>query len=130
MKTGKKYRLPTEAEWEHACRAGAAAAKPQDLQANAWVWENGEDQAHPVGKKTPNAWGLYDMLGNVMEWCQGVDGKPVARGGSFIDKAADVSCSTRTHQTPDWQAADAQLPKSKWWLSDGPFVGLRVVREE
>jgi formylglycine-generating enzyme required for sulfatase activity len=130
-KTGKKYRLPTEPEWEHACHAGASThGKPQDLEKHAWVWENGEDKAHPVGQKTPNAWGFFDMLGNVMEWCQGVDGQPVARGGSFVDKGADVSCATRTHQTPEWQAADAQLPKSRWWLSDGPFVGFRVVREE
>jgi formylglycine-generating enzyme required for sulfatase activity len=129
-KTGKKYRLPTEVEWEHACRAGAGGTKPQDLQSHAWILENGEDKAHPVGQKTPNAWGLHDMLGNVMEWCVGVDGKPVARGGSFVDKAADVSRATRTHQTPDWQAADSQIPKSRWWLSDGPFVGFRIVREE
>lgn len=130
-KTGRKYRLPTEAEWEHACRAGATThGKPQELEKHAWVWENAEDKAHSVGKKTPNAWGLFDMLGNVMEWCQGVDGKPVARGGSFVDKAADVNCAARTHQTPEWQQADSQIPKSRWWLSDGPFVGFRVVREE
>jgi formylglycine-generating enzyme required for sulfatase activity len=129
-KTGKKYRLPTEIEWEYACRAGAAEMKPEKLEEHAWFWENADDKAHAVGQKAPNAWGLHDMLGNVGEWCRGTDGKPVVRGGSFEDKAAAVNCATRAYQTPAWQRRDSQIPKSVWWLSDGPFVGFRVVREE
>ncbi|HMB07244.1 MAG TPA: formylglycine-generating enzyme family protein, partial [Isosphaeraceae bacterium] len=72
-KTGKTYRLPTEAEWEYACRSGSKAAysfggDPSKLDAYAWYVENAE-KPQPVGKKKPNAWGLCDMHGNVSEWC-------------------------------------------------------------
>jgi formylglycine-generating enzyme required for sulfatase activity len=132
-KTGKKYRLATEAEWEYACRAGEAAeGKPLDagqLKKVAWFYDNAEDKAHPVAKKAPNAWGLYDMLGNVREWVTGLDGKPVTCGGSYDDDPENVQCGTRQKQTADWNSTDPQNPKSKWWLSDGPMVGFRIVRD-
>jgi formylglycine-generating enzyme required for sulfatase activity len=67
---GYKYRLPTEAEWEYAARAGTGSAPPASLDDVAWYGANSEDATHPVGMKKPNAWGLYDMLGNVREWVE------------------------------------------------------------
>lgn len=134
LKTGRKYRLPTEAEWEYACRAGVLPAGPIAnkawLNRHAWFRDNSDEKTHPVATKEPNAWGLYDMLGNVAEWCRGIDGRPVVRGGSYIDPAEKVHPAARQHQTPEWNASDPQIPKSKWWLPDAPFVGFRVVCEE
>jgi formylglycine-generating enzyme required for sulfatase activity len=67
---GYKYRLPTEAEWEYAARAGSPAPAGAALDEVAWYAANSGDETHPVGQKKPNAWGLYDMLGNVREWVE------------------------------------------------------------
>lgn len=127
-KTGKKYRLPTEAEWEYAARAGDTG-EPKDLKEVAWYWTNADGTTHPVGKLKPNAWGLYDMLGNTAEWASALDGTPVVCGGSFKDKSAKIGYTVRSPFDPRWQEADAHVPKSKWWLSDGPHIGLRVVMD-
>lgn len=132
-KTGHKYRLPTEDEWEYACRAGGADPGPkiEELDQYAWYWDNSDDKTHPVMKKKPNKWGLYDMLGNALEWTTRKDGKGgIGCGGAWDDKPEDVTPSKRREQDRDWNSTDPQQPKSKWWLSDGKFVSFRVVRED
>jgi len=137
-KTCHTYRLPTEAEWQYACLAGAPEPDEKSLDKYAWFWQ---EKTQPVAQKLPNAWGIYDMLGNVAEWCAGLDcaagasipdrrDKPVVCGGSFEDSANKIKASTRKYQDDSWQANDPQNPKSKWWLSDGQFVGFRIVRDQ
>ena len=133
-KTGRRYRLPTEAEWEHACRAGtegfySCGDKAVCLGEYAWTAENAGGTTHPAGTKKPNAWGLHDMHGNVAEWTTSPDGTGVIRGGSFMDPPPDCRADSRKAPSPSWNASDPQIPKSRWWLADAPFVGFRVVCE-
>ncbi|AHM58759.1 hypothetical protein D770_02450 [Flammeovirgaceae bacterium 311] len=155
-RTGVFYRLPTEAEWEYANRAGTNTAysfgnDSTQLGEYAWYQQNSKGETHPVGSKKPNPWGLYDMMGNVAEWTidqyltdfyQQLKGKaaenPVAvptklyplsiRGGSFQDTAADLRAARRRGSDPDWKRIDPQIPKSNWWFPEAPFVGIRLVR--
>lgn len=155
QKTGVFYRLPTEAEWEYAARAGTTTVypfgnDPKDLDKYAWHAGNSNKAYQKVGQKAPNQWGLYDMLGNVSEWTLDqydeewygkiADGTadPVAtpgsrhprtvRGGSFEEEAGDLRPAARRAWQPDWNKRDPQIPKSRWWLTDAYFAGFRVVR--
>jgi formylglycine-generating enzyme required for sulfatase activity len=127
-RTGKKYRLPTEAEW---LRAADLAVPKGTLTAGlgdtlAWHRGNASERTHPVASKKPDALGLFDLFGNAAEWVTTADDALVTRGSSFRDP---VGSDTRAVQNESWNERDPQLPKSRWWLSDGPFVGFRLVRE-
>ncbi len=154
-KTGIFFRLPTEAEWEYACRAGSKTTyffgnDPAQLGQYAWFKTNSKLKYQKVGQKKPNAWGLYDMLGNVAEWTLdqydpayftklGDNASdplinPTARyprsvrGGSYIDDAQKLSVSNRQFSEVTWNKRDPQIPKSRWWLTDGAFAGFRIVK--
>lgn len=121
-KNGRLYRLPTEAEWEYACRAGSKTAyhfgESADRIADfAWIRANSEGKTHPVGGKKPNVWGLYDMTGNAWEWCQDEYGEyplgsiqdpqgakegeyHVLRGGSWYHDATFCRSASRYHAIP------------------------------
>jgi formylglycine-generating enzyme required for sulfatase activity len=132
-KTRKKYRLPTEAEWMHvaALAVGSAPLTPARRDSLAWHQGNSLGTAHAVGRKKPDALGLFDLFGNAAEWVVvDGDGSFVTRGGSFRDPAERVGPDARAIQDSSWNERDPQLPKSKWWLSDGPFVGFRIVRTQ
>jgi hypothetical protein len=130
--TGQRFRLPTEAEWEYAARAGSTGAAPAHLEETAWYKANSQDHTHPVGKKDPNAWGFSDLLGNVWEYClepyAPPDYGPVLRGGGWNSSAAELRYAARQPVHPDWYDRDPNRPRSMWWLTDGPFVGFRLVR--
>jgi sulfatase modifying factor 1 len=155
QKTGKEYRLPTEAEWEYACRAGTTKAygsgnNPEELKEIAWYEETADSETNAVGKKKPNVWGLYDMLGNVREWVfdfysadaykQEATKSPavnpkgpengnvhVARGGDYSCPPKEVRCAARAYEEKWWRSGDPQIPKSKWWLPEMDIIGFRVA---
>jgi len=155
VKTGEFYRLPTEAEWEYACRAGTTTpysfgANSKDLDAHAWHRRNSKGKYHPVGSKKPNPWGLHDMHGNVAEWCldqyhadaykrlkDGVKGPyfmptelypRVTRGGGWKQGGRDLRSSARMPSDEQWKMKDPQVPQSIWYHTDALFVGFRLVR--
>lgn len=137
-KTGRTFRLPTEAEWELAARAGSKdaftfGAEAEKLGEHAWFQGNSNEgsrpMTHPVKGKSPNALGLYDVHGNAAEWTIALDGSGVARGGSYKENAAKVGFEARRPDSPALNATDPQIPKSVWWLADGGYIGFRVVCE-
>ncbi|MEV0247032.1 formylglycine-generating enzyme family protein [Nocardia sp. NPDC050712] len=106
------YRLPTEAEWEYACRAGSTGPRYGDIDEIAWYRDNSGERPHDVGGKLPNAWGLYDMLGNVWEWCwdhydpEVYGTYRVLRGGGWFDEHWSCRASVRRRSHPSLRIED------------------------
>jgi formylglycine-generating enzyme required for sulfatase activity len=148
-KTGHFYRLPTEAEWEYACRAGTSTAYSFGDDAAAmpdfgWFNKNAPEGYKKVGTRKPNAWGLYDMHGNVADWTldqlapydpmgpawvRATKPYPHAvRGGGWTDPADACRCGSRMASDVSWKMQDPQLPQSIWYHTDAQFLGFRLVR--
>ncbi len=153
--TGHFYRLPTEAEWEYAARAGTTTAyfwgdDEAPMGDYAWFVDNSDGKSQPIGKKKPSPWGLYDITGNVAEWTldqydpkfyaspgagaaspfnQPVTLYPrVVRGGSWDDLPQDLRSAARRFSRDTWKQQDPQLPKSIWYHTNAQFLGFRIVR--
>ena len=129
---GNRYRLPTEAEWEYAARAGTTGDRYGNLDAIAWHNGNSGDRTHPVGQKAPNAWGLHDMLGNVREWVEDWYGD--YPGGTVTDPRGPVSGSFRVGRGGGW-GIGAGICRSSYRSSVTPgirssYLGFRLLRTE
>jgi formylglycine-generating enzyme required for sulfatase activity len=129
---GGKYRLPTAAEWEYACRAGSDAPSPAPLGEFAFYDANSGGKPVLGGQKKPNAWGLHDLFGSVWEYCLEPYAPPafgpLLKGGAWNSPAKELRAANRQSYQPDWFERDPNRPRSLWWLTDARFVGFRPVR--
>lgn len=154
--TGHFYRLPTEAEWEYACRAGSKTKftwgnNPADVTLHAWIAGQPSSHYQKPSLKKPNAWGFHDMQGNILEWTldqytpnrksyfqKDTVNNPwikattpyphVTKGGHWKQQLTDITPSARHPSSPKWKQTDPQNPKSQWYHTDAPWLGFRIVR--
>lgn len=129
IKTGKTYRLPTETEWRLAC--GRRPRPP--LTDHAWFAGNSDEMTQEVALKTPNQLGLYDMLGNLWEYCRGPydasqPDRAVLRGGSWATPAEELTPASRLGFEDGWVLDDPNVPPGVWWVPEGSQLGFRVLR--
>jgi formylglycine-generating enzyme required for sulfatase activity len=125
---GWEYTLPTEAQWEYACRAGTTGDYAGELKAMAWYDRTSKNKTQPAGTKQPNGWGLYDMHGNVCEWCSDWYGEYSAE--SVTDPSGATSGSFRVHRGGGWNNSVAGC-RSSFRLVDSPeetsdIIGFRI----
>jgi hypothetical protein len=120
---GRTVRLPRVSELRAACAASEASPD---------IWHAGRSggKTRRVGSGKPDATGFHDLQGNVAEWAIDEQGQVVLWGGSFQDPAEGQGCDRIRRPDPDWNASDPQMPPSRWWLADGPFIGFRVAVED
>lgn len=128
---GFHYRLLSEAEWEYACRAGTTGEYAGGLDSMAWYRSNSDNKKHPVGTKQPNAWGLYDMHGNVWEWCQDWYDPNYYRNSPSSDPKGPSSGQYRVVRGGSW-GSNASGPRSAFRFYNTPdhrfvIIGFRVV---
>jgi|TARA_B110000908_G_scaffold36947_1_gene44324 formylglycine-generating enzyme required for sulfatase activity len=156
--TGHFYRLPTEAEWEYACRAGSKTKytwgdNPEEAEQYAWFGGDAASQYHAPGKKKPNAWGFVDMHGNAQEWTldqyvpdrRAYFGKDkvhnpwikatksyphVTKGGYWKQPLEEITADKRIPSEPEWKILDPQEPRSLWYFTSVQWIGMRLVRPE
>ncbi len=134
----QSYRLPTEAEWEYACRAGTGTPyffgdSADQLPNYAWCHKNSDHTTHPVGQLQPNAWGIYDTLGNVWEWCQDVYDRDYYQYSPAIDPQGPPSGSRNVLRGGSWHSINPYRFRCCYrfcFFYDGrlPNIGLRLVK--
>ncbi|MDR2761161.1 MAG: formylglycine-generating enzyme family protein [Planctomycetaceae bacterium] len=157
IQTGRFYRLPTESEWEYACRAGTTTAfsfgnSDKNIDEYAWYFDNSDGESKKIKQKKPNAWGLYDMHGNLSEWVleqydintyskrnsnssdpvtvpiQTGFGQTLRGGNCEDDETSRLRSAARFFSIAEWKKQDPVIPQSIWWTTDAPFTGFRIVR--